>query len=302
MAKEAFLSFDVEELSDSLCFTKKSQKENLPSAMDGADAFFSLCEKLSVKATLFVLASRVDENLPFLKKAVEKGFEIAFHGYEHVLAPSYSLEEFKRKTEEGKKEIEQKLGVTIKGDRAPGWAITQEEYQVLPELGFSYSSSLCYGKSWACFLPPPKLEGYKKKDGFLYQGKSFFEFALPTVPKGPFQGLPLGGGVVPRLFPFGEALSYLKALIKKGDAIVLNAHPFEFSYFRLPKGLGLRFYDSLYLEKGKSSWTKRLEKMILLLKKEGYTFYTFSSFLSASPKKGSPSSEIASSEGRVGKV
>lgn len=297
MGKEAFLSFDVEELSDSLCFGQGSRTKDLPSAMDGMEVFFSLCEKLSVKATLFVLASRVDECLPFLKRALDEGFEIAFHGYEHVLASSYPLEEFKRKTLEGKGEIERKLGVTIRGYRAPGWAITQEEYQALPELGFSYSSSLCYGKEWACFLPPPKLEGYRKEDGFLYRGDSFCEFALPTVPKGPFRGLALGGGVVPRLFPFRDTLSYLKTRIENGDAIVLNAHPFEFSRFRLPKGLGLHFYDRLYLEKGKASWAKRLEGMILLLKKEGYVFDTFSSFL-RSPRSG----EIASSEEGGGKV
>ena len=158
MERIAFLTLDVEDLKDSLCFKKGERKENLPSAMDGAKAFLSLCKENGIKATLFVLASRLEEDLPLLQEALSLGFEIGIHGYEHVMVTDYSLEEFKAITKKAKDEVEAKLGIEVKGYRAPGWAISEEEHSSLASLGFAYSSSLCFTKSWASFVAPPKLE------------------------------------------------------------------------------------------------------------------------------------------------
>ena len=285
MAKVAFLSFDVEELSDALCLKTDAQKKAVPSAIDGEERFFSLCGELGVKGTLFVLSTRLERDLPFLKKAIASGFEIGFHGYEHVLAPNYSLERFLTLTEKGKKEVEERLGVSVKGYRAPGWALTDEEHDALPKLGFSYSSSFALGKKWASFYPAPDLSSFHKKGPFLYERDGFYEFTLPTVESGMFQGLPLGGGVLPRFFPLKEILSYFKKLIAEDCTLVLNAHPFEFSSYELPKDLGLSFHDDVYLRKGREHWAERLKAIVLLLKENGYEFRTFSEHLDSLKKK-----------------
>ncbi len=275
MEKVAFLTLDVEDLKDSLCFQKKEGKEALPSAMDGVDAFFALCEENDVKATLFVLASRLEEDLPLLQKAISLGFEIGVHGYEHVMATRYSLEEFKSLTKKAKDEVEGKLGISVKGYRAPGWAISEEEHASLSSLGFEYSSSLCFAKSWASFSLPPKLAGYQELAPFIYRNKGFTEFALPTVSSGPFSGLPLGGGVVPRLFPLFEVSAYMKEHAKKGDPFVLNAHPFEFSSYLWKRHPDLRIRDNIYLNDGRKTWKKRLGRYIKIFKEHGYSFMTF---------------------------
>ena len=279
MDKVAFLSLDVEDLRDSLCFDGGKNKDGLPSAMDGARAFLSLCEEEGVKATLFVLASRLKEDLPFLKEAVSLGYEIGIHGYEHVLPTSYPLEEFLALAGKAKKMAEEALGVEVKGYRAPGWSLSEEEHSSLPSLGFSYSSSLCFTKEWASFSPAPKLEGYEEIAPNLFRKEGFYEFALPTVLRGPFSRLALGGGVVPRFFPEREVSSYIKEHAKKGSPFVLNAHPFELSSYSWKDRHDLGVLDNLYLGKGRKNWGKRLKAYIGILKKNGYRFLTFQEFL-----------------------
>ncbi len=279
MEKVAFLTLDVEDLKDSLCFQDEEEKETLPSAMDGVKTFFALCKENDIKATLFVLSSRLEEDLPLLQEAVSLGFEIGIHGNEHVMVTSYSLEEFKSLTKKAKEEVEKKLGITVKGYRAPGWAISEEEHDSLASLGFEYSSSLCFTKSWASFSSPPKLENYQQLAPYLYRYKGFTEFALPTVSSGPFLGLPLGGGVIPRLFPLFEVSAYMKEHAKRGDPFILNAHPFEFSSYLWKYHPELRVRDNIYLNDGRKNWKKRLAHYIGIFKKQGYRFMTFEEYL-----------------------
>lgn len=279
MEKIAFLTLDVEDLENSLCFKEEKDKAGLPSAMDGAEVFLSLCQESGVKGTLFVLASRLEEDFPFLKKALSMGFEIGLHGYEHVMPTNYSLEEFKFLTRKAKQEVEGKLGIEIKGYRAPGWTISEEQHASLASIGFQYSSSICFTRSWASFANPPKLEGYEKIGPYIYRYKGFTEFALPTVLRGPFAGLALGGGVIPRLFPFFEASSYMKEHAKKGNPFILNAHPFEFSSYLWKYRPELRIRDNIYLKDGRKDWKRRLAHYIAIFKKQGYRFLTFEEYL-----------------------
>ncbi len=277
MDKFAFLTLDLEDLKDSLCF--KKSRDGLPSAMDGARVFFSLCEEEGIKGVIFVLANRLEEDLPLLKEAVSKGFEIALHGYEHVLATSYSLEEFISLTKKAKKEVEQALGIEIKGYRAPGWALSEEEHASLRELGFAYSSSVCFTKDWASFSTPLKLDGYAEILPNIYGYKGFYEFALPRVTGGPFAGLSLGGGAIPRLFPRFEVSEYMRKSAKSGGSFILNTHPFEFASYPWSYDSSLRLCDNLYLGSGRKAWKKRLKRYIAIFKKRGYRFLTFSECL-----------------------
>ncbi len=285
MEKIAFLTLDVEDLKNSLCFKEEKDKEGLPSAMDGANVFLSLCEENGVKGTLFVLASRLEEDLPLLQRALSMGFEIGLHGYEHVIPTNYSLEEFKYLTKKAKEEAEEKLGIEIKGYRAPGWAISEEQHASLVSIGFKYSSSVCFTKSWASFANPPKLESYEEIAPCIYRYKGFTEFALPTVLRGPFAGLALGGGVIPRLFPLFEASSYMKEHARKGDPFILNAHPFEFSSYLWKYRPELRIRDNIYLNDGRKDWKKRLAHYIAIFKKQGYRFLTFEQYLKEEASK-----------------
>ncbi len=273
-SKIAFLSFDLEDISDALCFKDEKIKASLPCEMDGAEAFLSFCRQNNVKATIFALSSRLDKDLPFLKRALQEGHEIALHGYEHVLATSYSLEEFIALTSKGKKELEEALGITIRGYRAPGWAISQEEYDALEGLGFSYSSSIYLGKKWAMFSVPPSLEE-ARKEGYRYRFDGFDEFSLPVIKKGLFKGLLLGGGVVPRFFPEADVKRELRSQLQDEPYFVLNSHPFEFSNVKIPYQKNLHCHDNLYLRGGKKHWKERLRKIVSYLKGNGYRFLRF---------------------------
>ena len=282
-SKIAFLSFDLEDISDALCFKDERTKASLPCGMDGAEAFLSFCRKNEIKATIFALANRLEKDLPFLKRALQEGHEIGLHGYEHVLATSYSLEEFVSLTKKGKKTLEDALGINVRGYRAPGWAINQDEYDALKGIGFSYSSSVYLGKSWAMFSSPPSL-GKAGKEGYRYHFDGFDEFTLPVIKKGPFKGLLLGGGVVPRFFPEIDVKRELLSQLQEEPYFVLNSHPFEFSSVKIPYQKNLHYHDNLYLRGGKKHWEERLGKIVSCLKENGYRFMRFDQALEKGSK------------------
>jgi hypothetical protein len=281
MEKVAFLCLDLESLGDALCFRGEEDKSLLPEVSDGAFSFLSLAAKMQAKATIFALSSNLERDKDFLKKAISEGHEIALHGYEHKTPTSYQLEEFIGKTMKAKQTIEEALGAKIIGYRAPGWAISRQEHDALPSLGFAYSSSICFTKGWASFSPPPKLDDYEKLSPNVYRKDGFYEFALPTIPKGPCKDLALGGGVVPRFFPPFEVKCYLNDFCRLGGAMVLNVHPFELSSYSWKARKDLKLRDNVYLGSGRKKWGKRLEEYIALLQKKGYRFLSFGEFIAS---------------------
>lgn len=107
-----------------------------------------LLKKENIKATFFVLGSRVKQNPEILKRAYEEGHYIANHGYSHVYGQIYSssisvLDEY-NKTKEA---VQNALGVDYDGHlfRFPGGStggkyknIKKEAKNILDENNIAY--------------------------------------------------------------------------------------------------------------------------------------------------------------------
>lgn len=98
-----------------------------------------------LKATFFTVG-RIAEHTPLLVQQIATaGHEIACHSYDHTPLTKQSPAQFKEHTLKAKMILEQTIGDTVTGYRAPIFSLTKQTSwapDILQELGFSYSSSV----------------------------------------------------------------------------------------------------------------------------------------------------------------
>ena len=101
-----------------------------------------LLEK-KIKATFFVVGTFAEDN-PYLIQKISCNHNIAFHSFDHLSLEDETIGKFKEETRRSKSHIEDLIGKTVVGYRAPYFSMTKKTIWVtdtLYELGFRYSSS-----------------------------------------------------------------------------------------------------------------------------------------------------------------
>ena len=111
------------------------------------------------------------------------------------------------------------------------------------------------------------MSGAYKKEGFFEYGLSCQNILGCSYPVS-------GGGYV-RLCPWFIVKGALHRYIRKNDLYVFYLHPFELSRKSCGRIKGLPKRDNYYLKGGISKFRKKIEKIIGMLKSEGYEFVTF---------------------------
>lgn len=111
------------------------------SAVENSLAFF---EEQRVRATYFVIAGDLDnaEKRAAIASVAKAGHHVACHGHRHLYLNRVTTAEKRDEIFTGKKKIEDALGVTCTGFRAPGYMIDFEAIALLGEAGFRYDSSI----------------------------------------------------------------------------------------------------------------------------------------------------------------
>lgn len=218
---------------------------------DNTRRLLSILEETGVRATMFVLG-RLAEAFPEVVREIDgAGHEVASHGYEHVEIFKQAREEFTEDIRRSKDVLEQILGHSIRGYRAPDFSIvpsTLWALEVLAEAGFEYDSSIFpihhprYGiPNWPVIPVRVPLSGQK----------SIVEFPIATL---RFLGKnwPVGGGGYHRLLPGFVSRRFARSIIEFAP-FVFYCHPYEFDplefqeiaikiplHVRLHQGLGRR--------------------------------------------------------------
>ena len=115
----------------------------------GITSLLTLLDDFGIKATLFVIASDLDNPLKqaLLKKAVAHGHEIACHSYTHRKLTSLSDEEQINEISASREYISKVLGVPVDGFRAPYFDVNTDILLRIAEAGYKYDSSLFPGKT-----------------------------------------------------------------------------------------------------------------------------------------------------------
>ncbi len=275
--KYAVFSMDVEDFADAGCLVMRGINPD-NDVSDGVDEYISILERHGIKATLFTLKTTAEKIEEKLKMYSERGHSVAVHGYDHTPLNYLDADEFKSGIKKAKEYFEKLLGKEITGYRAPFFSMDNEKIEVLKELGFKYdSSSHDFTKNY--------LKGKLIKGGFnltdherFLSGAShkdgFFEFSL-SCENILGCSYPVSGGGYVRLCPWPLVKNGLRRYIRKNDFYVFYLHPFELSN-NCPKDIsGIPAAEKHYLNGGIKSYGRKIEKIISMLKREGYEFVTF---------------------------
>ena len=144
------MSIDVEDYFQVSAFEgciSRVDWETMPSRVErNVERALSLLARHETKATFFTLGW-VAERFPHLvRKIVADGHELASHGHEHVRVGQQTPEEFREDVKRSKGLLEDIAGSQVLGYRAASYSIdarTLWALDILGELGFRYSSSIC---------------------------------------------------------------------------------------------------------------------------------------------------------------
>lgn len=151
----------------------------------GMKNLLDLLGRLSIKATLFVIASDLD--IPYkralLEQAVAQGHEIGCHSYTHRKLTTLSQDEKLREIEASREKIAKHLNVSVDGFRAPYFDIDGDTHLLVAQAGYRYDSSLFPGKK------KPYGDGYiksSKTPGYIWSDHDMVELPLPDYSPLPF--------------------------------------------------------------------------------------------------------------------
>jgi polysaccharide deacetylase family protein (PEP-CTERM system associated) len=152
-----------------------------------------------VQATFFTLGWVAERCPDLIKSIVDRGHELACHGYSHVRATRQTPEEFKQDVLLAKTILEDLGGCEVKGYRAASYSIGEKNLwalDVLEQLGFQYSSSIYPVRHDLYGMPDaPRFSFRPTEKGNL------IEVPVTTVKLGN-RNFPCGGGGYFRLFPY----------------------------------------------------------------------------------------------------
>ena len=153
------------------------------------------------KATFFTLGEIAAKHPLLVRKIAMQGHEIACHGDRHECVYQLSPQEFRLDIRRAKQRLEDLVGTSVIGYRAPNFSIGPREswaYEILMEEGFRYDSSTFpilhdrYGRPGA-----PRFPYGIHRSGLAW----LTEFPIGTA-RLLGVNLPIGGGGYFRLSPY----------------------------------------------------------------------------------------------------
>ena len=124
---------------------KVVNSEHDPAFVSGIPRYLDLLDSFNIKATFFIVGQ--DLKIPSKRKLIQeihiRGHEIANHSLNHRCGfGQLSKEEKRKEILESHQLIEETVGKSPVGFRAPGYDFDEEVLDTLEELGYQYDSSL----------------------------------------------------------------------------------------------------------------------------------------------------------------
>jgi hypothetical protein len=164
----------------------------------GMHALLELFDRNHVRATLFVIADSLERpgKRALLTEAIRRGHDIASHSVTHANLRKADPGSKRREIFESREKIQQSLGTTVHGFRAPGYSIDGESLELLAECGYAYDASALPTQRCAKSLGT-SVEALRKPHRPI-PGQKLLEVPLPDhrpspVPFSPSYALLLGG-------------------------------------------------------------------------------------------------------------
>jgi polysaccharide deacetylase family protein (PEP-CTERM system associated) len=203
------------------------------------DLILGLLDERGVQATFFTLGWIAERYPALVRRIVERGHELASHGYAHLRASDQSRKAFLHDITRAKGMLEDIGGVAVKGYRAPSFSIGQGNLwamQCLNEAGYLYSSSVYPIRHDHYGMPDaPRFAFRPEGAGGLLE--------LPITTVNLFnRNLPAGGGGYFRLLPYGLSRWFLNRVNTiDRQPCIFYFHPWEIDPGQpRQKGVGMK--------------------------------------------------------------
>jgi len=223
------LSFDVEEHFQVAAFwsaARRREWDQLGSRVEGnTRKITDLLSEHSTKATFFVLGWVAERHPDLVKDLAQQGHEIASHGYGHELVHTQTPSQFREDVRRSKQILEDLIGRSVVGYRAPSFSITSRTKWaifVLIEEGYRYDSSI-YNRFQTTERSSVTRAGTYQLET---EAGTIWEVSPSTMNTCGLQ-LPVAGGGYFRLFPYAASKMFLKNLEQQGAQLVIYLHPWE---------------------------------------------------------------------------
>lgn len=180
-----------------------------------------------VRATFFVLGWVAERCPGLVRVIIDRGHEVACHGYSHQLIYEQTPAVFREETIRAKACLEDQAQRPVLGYRAASYSITKRSLwalDILAELGFAYDSSIFPVHHDRYGIPGSPRWPYRldtSRDG------SLIEFPPSTLAVGGHR-LPVAGGGYFRIYPYQLtrfALSRINRI--EGQPFIFYLHPWE---------------------------------------------------------------------------
>ncbi len=223
------LSVDVEDWFQVGAFEDTLKREDWDSLElrvgDNVARILDLFDEAGVKATFFTLGWVAERNKHAMRAIVDRGHELASHGYDHTRVFKITRQEFGEDLAKARAILEDASGAAINGYRAPSFSIDARNpwaHEVLAEHGYGYSSSVA-----------PVVHdhyGWREAPRFAFNpvpGSDLVEIPVTTALIAN-RRLAAGGGGFFRVLPYGFSTWAIKQVNRNdGRPAVFYFHPWE---------------------------------------------------------------------------
>lgn len=226
---ENILTIDLEEwfhanYNDQVFDPQKTYEVRI---IQNTERLLTLFAKHKAKATFFVLGFVAEKHPQLIRDIASEGHEIATHGYAHQLIYQQTPDEFKKDVCRAKKCVEEIIGRSVKGYRAPSWSITPRSlwaWDILEELGFIYDASVFPINTYLYGLPSSPRFPYHPN----YCGKTLNLLEVPSSTVQIFnKNIPFAGGFYFRALPYPMIAQCIKTVNQEGHPAIVYLHPRE---------------------------------------------------------------------------
>ena len=191
---------------------------------DNVARILDLFDEAGVKATFFTLGWVAERNRAAMQSIVNRGHELASHGYDHTRVFTLTRNQFSADIAKARSILEDASGKAVTGYRAPSFSIDARNpwaHQVLAEHGYAYSSSVA-----------PVVHdhyGWREAPRFAFDpvpGSDLVEIPVTTALLGK-RRLAAGGGGFFRVLPYSFTRWAIRQVNSDHRPAVFYFHPWE---------------------------------------------------------------------------